>query len=693
MPIIRHQPHHQGPMFQQTNNPACGPRKLLTLVIAAMASFGLLAIPATSAGVVEAQGPADHDWVSIVNTYRAQSGLSPITENPSWSLGGQAHSCWMLLNGIAHDEAPGTAGYSVAGDDAGNSGNVAVSSDPTATARDQIDLWMSGPYHAIGILRSTLREAGYGGCSSPPNPSATPWKSGGTLDVIRGNDWGAPRPTVPVVFPGNGATTSLTRFVAETPDPRIDCGWNGQTVGLPLLALMPAGVSSATASLTGPTGPIPTCVLHASNTSGTASSILGGDNAVIVMPNAPLAAGTYTVSVNSNGGNANWSFNVDPNAPLLAEVPDLADAKLGSAVRFQAVSPFRFADSRMGRTIGRLPAGKQIRIAVAGKQGIPSDATAISANFTIAGPDGPGYFSAYDCAGSEPNVSTSNYQQWEDVPNQAIIPLNNGDMCLYSVHGAHLIIDVNGYMSPGAELEFVPVDPRRMYDSRGQQPLAPNEVRRIRVAGGSSPAPEGAAAVALNITAPSPRENGWIRAFPCDTNEPESSSLNPRFVTDRANSAIVPISPSGDICVRSSTTTDVIIDITGWFSEGDHLEFVPVQSLRIADTRSTHPDLHPHQSAQMIHPGEVLEIKVAGARGVTDFAKAATVNLVAAAATQPGWLRVVPCGLGSSVSNVNYPAGAPYANGTNVKLSSKGSICITSSATTHVVIDLTGVWV
>ncbi|MBV1894045.1 MAG: CAP domain-containing protein, partial [Ilumatobacteraceae bacterium] len=277
-------------MFQQTNNPACGPRKLLTLVIAAMASFGLLAIPATSAGVVEAQGPADHDWVSIVNTYRAQSGLSPITENPSWSLGGQAHSCWMLLNGIAHDEAPGTAGYSVAGDEAGNSGNVAVSSDPTATARDQIDLWMSGPYHAIGILRSTLREAGYGGCSSPPNPSATPWKSGGTLDVIRGNDWGAPRPTVPVVFPGNGATTSLTRFVAETPDPRIDCGWNGQTVGLPLLALMPAGVSSATASLTGPTGPIPTCVLHASNTSGTASSILGGDNAVIVMPNAPLAA-------------------------------------------------------------------------------------------------------------------------------------------------------------------------------------------------------------------------------------------------------------------------------------------------------------------------------------------------------------------------------------------------------------------
>ena len=64
-------------------------------------------------------------------------------------------------------------------------------------------------------------------CASPPNPTNTQWKSAATLDVVRGNNWGAPKPASPVVFPGNGATTSLTRFVAESPDPRSFCGWGG----------------------------------------------------------------------------------------------------------------------------------------------------------------------------------------------------------------------------------------------------------------------------------------------------------------------------------------------------------------------------------------------------------------------------------------------------------------------------------
>ncbi|MBG7605438.1 MAG: hypothetical protein IZT58_12505, partial [Actinobacteria bacterium] len=507
-------------MFRISNNSTQLPKRLLAGFLAAGAVAATLVLPAVTPGVAEAAGPGDYDWVGIVNTYRAQSGLAPITANASWSAGAVNHSCWMLLNGIAHDEAPGTPGYTTAGDQAGNSGNVAVSSVAAATPRNHIDLWMAGPFHAIGILRPSLTQAGYGLCSSPPNPSTTPWKSGGTLDVVRGNNWGAPKPATPIVFPGNGSTTSLTRFVAESPDPRSFCNWSGKKVGLPLIALMPSNVTSATATLTGPSGPVPTCVLTKSNTSGVASSILGGDNAVIVVPAAPLTTGTYTVSVNSDGGAANWSFNVDPNAPLVVDMPDLKSAALGSAVRFQSVTPFRFADSRLGQTVGRLPASQTVRIKVAGTQGIPSDASAISANFTIVNPDGPGYFTAYDCAGSVPTVSTLNYQTLDVVPNQAIIPLDGGDLCLFSVHGAHMIIDINGYMSSSASLEFVPVDPRRLLDTRNSQALVAGEVRRLDVEGGASPAPDGATAVALNLTAVSPSANGWVRVFPCDAQEP-----------------------------------------------------------------------------------------------------------------------------------------------------------------------------
>ena len=279
-----------------------------------LAAIGAALVVAGPISTATAAGPAADDWLGIVNVYRTQSGLAPIANNPAWSSGARNHSCWMLLNGIAHDEAPGTPGYTVDGDQAGNRGNVAVSSNSAATARSHIDLWMSGPFHAIGLLRPSLQQAAYGMCASPPNPTNTQWKSAATLDVVRGNTWGAPKPASPVVFPGNGATTSLTRFVAESPDPRSFCGWGGQRVGLPLIALMPSNVTTASATLSGPAGPVPTCVLHKANTSGTASAILGGDNAVVVVPATPLTTGTYTVSVVSNGGTANWSFNVDPNA-------------------------------------------------------------------------------------------------------------------------------------------------------------------------------------------------------------------------------------------------------------------------------------------------------------------------------------------------------------------------------------------
>jgi uncharacterized protein YkwD len=158
-------------------------------------ALGLAALGTTvtfgAATTASAVAPAPDDWLGIVNVYRAQSGLAPVSENPTWSVGARNHSCWMLLNGIAHDETPGTPGYTVEGDQAGNSGNVAVSSNSSATPRSHIDLWMTGPFHAIGLLRSSLQQSAFGLCASPPNPTNTNWKSAATLDVVRGNVWGA----------------------------------------------------------------------------------------------------------------------------------------------------------------------------------------------------------------------------------------------------------------------------------------------------------------------------------------------------------------------------------------------------------------------------------------------------------------------------------------------------------------------
>ena len=53
---------------------------------------------------------------------------------------------------------------------------------------------------------------------------------------------------------------------------------------------------------------------------------------------------------------------------------------------------------------------------------------------------------------------------------------------------------------------------------------------------------------------------------------------------------------------------------------------------------------------------------------------------------------MVPCGTPSDVSNLNYLDAAPVANGANVKLSADGAVCVTASQTSHVIVDINGVW-
>ena len=666
-------------------------------LLAAVAVTGTLTMSVHDASPVVAAGPSPSDWLGTVNAYRAQSGLNPVGEEPSWSAGAKAHSCWMLLNGISHDEAPGTPGYTSSGDTAGNSGNVAVSSNASATPRRHIDLWMSGPFHAIGVLRPSLRTAGFGLCSNPPHPTNTRWRSAATLDVIRGNDWSAPRTSTPIVFPGNGATTSLTRFIAESPDPRTFCGWGGRSVGLPLIALMPGGVSNASATLTGPNGPVPTCVLHKGNTSGIAQTILGGDDAVVVVPSAPLSTGTYRATVASTGGNVNWSFNVDPTADLTATAgpePEPTQTKtIGVSSKFTAIPPLRAVDSRRGLGFNLLLAKRQVRVKIAGKHGLPSDITAISANFTVTGARGSGYLSASNCAASPGSVSTLNFAFGESVPNHALVPLDDGYLCLFATQNAEVIVDVTGYSSAESDQQFMPLANKRIFDSRRSTALVPGKVKQIQVEGGSSPVPAEATAVAVNLTGVSPSANGWVRAYPCDQPKTSISSLNPRVGTSRANSAIVATSATGTICLLSNTPTHVVVDLAGWFGPVDQRQFQALNALRLADTRSSLSALNPARTSAALTPGKTLRIPVAGVRGVPDEARAASVNITSVGGWGTGWVRATPCGSDGGVSNLNFNGPRAIANGANVKLDGDGAICITSNGYTHVVVDIIGIWV
>lgn len=661
---------------------------LIATLIAVSATF--VCAPAHAANPVPPFISANSDWLTSVNYFRSMAGLPPVTEDASLSPGALNHSCYMLLNDIAHDEVPGNPGYTDSGDAAGNNGNVAVSSATGVSSRSFIELWMTGPFHAIGILRPNLQRVGFGQCE---NPNTQRWHSGATLDVLHGL---GPQQGLgsPILFPGDGTVTNLTQFVAESPNPVQLCGWGTSGAGLPVIAMMPEGFSSnPTASMTGPSGPVQTCVLSQHNTSGVAQSILGGDNAAIVLPRSALTPGVYTVTVATSARTVTWSFTVDPAAADSASGPPVA-APTSSPSGWQAITPARFVDSRSSVGATKLLGQVIKRIKLTGRLGLPVDATAISANFTVANTAGAGYLTVWNCSNPMPVVSTLNFAANDAVSNSASAPLDSGgNICVYSPVNADILIDVSGYYSKSAASRFTPVVPDRVMDTR--QGIGPSgrfgagQIVELTLPA----APAGATGAMLNVTAIQPDNTGFVTVYPCgDT--PPTSSVNPVAGDIRPNTVTTALSGNRSVCIYSNTGVDLIVDVFGYMAPSTATGFTPSAPFRWVDTRDKWlTALNFGTGGLRLGAGQTIVMQVAGQRGVPGTARAVSFNVTAAdGAANNGFITAFPCGGQPPTSNVNFSAGQAVANGAMVSLSASGALCVYSSETVHVILDVNGWW-
>ena len=637
--------------------------------------------------------PADAPWLTTVNYYRAMAGVGAVAEDPAMSAGAYQHSCYMLQNGIAHDEVPGRPGYTPEGDEAGNSGNVAVSSAFGASSRSHIELWMTGPFHAIGVLRPQLTSVGFGKCDSQ---NTSPWRSGATLDVLRGLGTASPR-SEPILFPGDGATTNLDRFIVETPDPLSFCGWSGGA-GLPVIAMMPEGVTgNVSASITGPSGPLQTCAISRLNTSGTAQSILQGDNAVVAIPRNPLAPGTYSVTVTTQARTVNWSFNVDPAAATGVVSPAPTASPSGPAVRFQPLSPDRIVDTRDNFGATKLIGGVTKRIQVSGNGGVPTGAAAVSGNFTVVGPAATGFVTVWNCAAERPTVSTVNFLGGDVAPNASTVPLDaGGALCVYSNVDAHFVIDVNGYYAASGAARFSPISPVRLMDTReglgAPGRLSAGQTVELQV-GGVGAIPSGVSAVTLNVTSTDAGALGFVTVYPCDGPVPVVSNLNPQPGRVRPNLVVTPVSTNGRVCLYSLQATDLVVDATGYLSSGSSRMFTPTTPFRFVDTRDTaRPEMHLGTNGSVLRAGQTLTVQIAGTRGVPSSATAVSLNLTVVGANRSGYLTAWPCGPRPATSTANYESVEAISNGAQLPLSSGGALCVFSLSDAHVVIDVNGWW-
>ena len=202
-----------------------------------------------------------------------------------------------------------------------------------------------------------------------------------------------------------------------------------------------------------------------------------------------------------------------------------------------------------------------------------------------------GYLTAYNCTAERPNVSTLGFRPGQTVANQAIVPLEAGDLCVFSLVDTDVIIDINGYYKDNADGSgFVPVTPARLLDTRtpGIARLAAGVEVPLQVTGVTGGAPVGADGVALNITVLDPASPGYLQVYPCGVDSAvKFSNINYLAHEARPNAVVSPVDEQGRICLRSLRATDVLVDFNGYYSPDGGLDLLPLDPIRIFDSRSS----------------------------------------------------------------------------------------------------------
>jgi hypothetical protein len=150
---------------------------------------------------------------------------------------------------------------------------------------------------------------------------------------------------------------------------------------------------------------------------------------------------------------------------------DVAGYFANSDVLVPLGAPARLLDTRPGestvdgqyRGSGLRPAGGTLQLQVAGRAGVPADASAVVLNVTATETQGPGVVTVYPTGAGRPNASNLNFVAGQTVPNAVTARLGaGGNICLFTIGSSHLIVDVAGYIvgtpPPGAG-PACPADP------------------------------------------------------------------------------------------------------------------------------------------------------------------------------------------------------------------------------------------
>jgi len=379
----------------------------------------------------------------------------------------------------------------------------------------------------------------------------------------------------------------------------------------------------------------------------------------------------------------------------------------GSPLQFLTVAPCRIMDTRNpnGTFGGPFIAGGSSRAIPipASACNVPGNAAAYSLNFTVVPRTSTlGALTVWPTGQSQPNVLTVTSPDASVLANAALVPAGAaGSITAYSTDDTDLVVDINGYFVPPASntLQFYPLTPCRVLDTRnaagtfGGPSLQGATARSFPVPSSPCNAPASAAAYSLNVTVVPQGPLGFITAWPTGETQPFVSTMNSYDGTVLANAAIVPAGTGGAVSFFASNTTDLVVDINGYFAPpgAGGLNFYTVPPCRLVDTRNPMGTFGgPSLGANSTTSFPLSE----GSCGIPGYPAGQAYSLSMTVLPQGGpvaFLTVWPDGgVQPFVSTLNAFKGLGVANAALVPAGGVGSIDVYVTNTTDLLVDTAG---
>jgi hypothetical protein len=246
-------------------------------------------------------------------------------------------------------------------------------------------------------------------------------------------------------------------------------------------------------------------------------------------------------------------------------------------------------------------------------------------------------------------------------------------------------------------LRFVPLTPCRVADTRssvgpfGGPSISAGTSRDFPLPASACGIPAAAQAYSLNVTAVPHGPLGYLTIWPTGYSQPLVSTLNSSDARTKANAAIVPAGTGGSVSVFVTNTSDVVLDVNGYFlpaTASTGSAFYPVTPCRIVDTRTAAGTF----GGPMMSAGETRAFPVQSSTcGIPSSAQAYSLNFTVVPQEQLNYLSTWPAGSAQPfVSTLNATTGTVVANAAIVPGGTGGAINVFTTEGTDVIIDVNG---